>query len=66
MTPEQAKARADLLRAWGRAFPSDRMFLAIVYADPKHRHVRGILREIRKQRTRLKELEDAASVWAKA
>lgn len=66
MSKEQAAARAKLLRAWGRAFPSDRMFLAIVYADKGRKHTRTILREIQKLRARVQELEDAAFAWDRA
>ena len=66
MTHQQAAARAKLLQAWGRAAPSERLLRAILYADVKHKHVRGIARELRHLRTRVGELETAALVWEKA
>jgi hypothetical protein len=66
VTREQAAARAALLKAWGRAIPSDILFRAIIYADAEHRHTRGIALEIRRLRKRVAELEIAAIAWAEA
>jgi len=39
------------------------MFRAIVYAEPKRKHMAGIMRELQKLRGRVQELEDAAWYW---
>jgi hypothetical protein len=67
VTTKQAAARARLVRACGAPFTSlNRMFLSIVYAEPKHRHVASMRRELRKLRKHVRELAGAIKAWERA